>query len=75
MFRINFFHADYDNVKERIKIIRALNEKHNIHTSILADLQGPKLRVGEIEEGTVAAMWTPLHFLLKLSWGTAPRPT
>ena len=55
VFRINFSHADYDNVKERIKIIRALNKKHNIHTSILADLQGPKLRVGEIEEGTESA--------------------
>ena len=65
VFRINFSHADYDNVKERIKIIRALNEKHNIHTSILADLQGPKLRVGEIEEGTVVHEGDTIAFSTK----------
>ena len=46
VFRINFSHASYDDVKERIRIIRELNEELGIHTSILADLQGPKLRVG-----------------------------
>ena len=65
VFRINFSHADYDNVKERIKIIRALNEKHNIHTSILADLQGPKLRVGDIEEGTVVQEGDHIAFSTK----------
>lgn len=46
VFRINFSHANYDDVKERIKMIRELNDELNIHTAILADLQGPKLRVG-----------------------------
>lgn len=46
VFRINFSHADYEDVKERIKMIRELNEEMQISTSILADLQGPKLRVG-----------------------------
>ncbi len=46
VFRINFSHADYDDVKERIQMIRELNEELQIYTSILADLQGPKLRVG-----------------------------
>lgn len=53
VFRINFSHADYDDVRERIEIIRKLNAKLNYHTSILADLQGPKLRVGQMEDGTV----------------------
>lgn len=52
VFRINFSHANYDDVTERIKTIRSLNTKLNANTSILADLQGPKLRVGEMEEGT-----------------------
>ena len=47
VFRINFSHADYEDVTERIKMIRSLNEKLNTNTSILADLQGPKLRVGQ----------------------------
>ncbi len=46
VFRINFSHADYEDVKERVKIIRELNEELGVYTSILADLQGPKLRVG-----------------------------
>ncbi len=46
VFRINFSHANYDDVTERIKMIRELNEEMGSNTSILADLQGPKLRVG-----------------------------
>jgi len=46
VFRINFSHADYDDVKERVQIIRELNDEFGYNASILADLQGPKLRVG-----------------------------
>ncbi|WP_053976739.1 pyruvate kinase [Mangrovimonas xylaniphaga] len=46
VFRINFSHADYSDVAERIKMIRELNEEFGFNTAILADLQGPKLRVG-----------------------------
>jgi pyruvate kinase len=52
-FRINFSHADYDNVKARIKDIREINEEKGFHVSILADLQGPKLRVGVMEDNVV----------------------
>ncbi|KGO86494.1 pyruvate kinase [Flavobacterium rivuli WB 3.3-2 = DSM 21788] len=53
VFRINFSHADYTDVKERIDIIRGLNEEFGYNASILADLQGPKLRVGVMTEGVV----------------------
>ena len=53
VFRINFSHADYEGVKEKINIIRELNEDFGYTTAILGDLQGPKLRVGVMEEGTV----------------------
>jgi len=53
VFRINFSHADYDNVKGRIEIIRELSEKHKYNTAILGDLQGPKLRVGVMKEGVI----------------------
>ena len=52
VFRINFSHANYDDATERISLIRKLSEKLKIHVSILADLQGPKLRVGEIEDNS-----------------------
>jgi len=53
VFRINFSHADYDNVKARMKDIREINDEKNIHVAILADLQGPKLRVGVMEDNVV----------------------
>jgi pyruvate kinase len=53
VFRINFSHADYDEVKKRVSWIRELNEEHGFTTALLGDLQGPKLRVGVIEEGAV----------------------
>ena len=51
VFRINFSHADYKDVSDRIKMIRRVDKKLNVNTAILGDLQGPKLRVGKIEEG------------------------
>ena len=51
VFRINFSHAKHEEISKRIATIRAIDEKLSTHTSILADLQGPKLRVGEMEEG------------------------
>ena len=53
VFRINFSHAEYNNVKARIKDIREINEEKKLHVAILADLQGPKLRVGVMEENVV----------------------
>jgi pyruvate kinase len=53
VFRINFSHADYADVKERIDIIRELNDEFGYTTAILADLQGPKLRVGVMKEDVV----------------------
>lgn len=53
VFRVNFSHADYEDVKERIDIIRGLNEEFGYNTAILGDLQGPKLRVGVMKEDVV----------------------
>ena len=63
VFRINFSHADHDDVAGRINIIRSLSEKHKTYTSILADLQGPKLRVGVIEEGTIVEPGDTVEFI------------
>lgn len=51
VFRVNFSHADYNDVKERMDMIRSLNEEFGYNVSILGDLQGPKLRVGVMEPG------------------------
>ena len=51
VFRINFSHANHPEIEKVISTIRSLNKKNNVYTSILADLQGPKLRIGNVEEG------------------------
>ena len=51
--RLNFSHGSYDFYKELIANIRELNNELGMSTAILADLQGPKLRVGEMENGVI----------------------
>ncbi len=63
VFRINFSHADYDDVVARIKMIRELNEEMQVYTSILADLQGPKLRVGVMAGEVVVAPGDEITFV------------
>ena len=53
VFRVNFSHAKYDTVKQIIALIRELEAELNISTAILADLQGPKLRVGVMKEEVI----------------------
>lgn len=52
IFRINFSHADYDLVRKNVETIRELNQEYGFSTGILGDLQGPKLRVGVVKEGS-----------------------
>ncbi|GMN06676.1 pyruvate kinase [Croceitalea sp. MTPC5] len=63
VFRINFSHASYDDVAERIQMIRELNEELEMSTAILADLQGPKLRVGVMGEEVVVAPGDEILFV------------
>ena len=51
--RINFSHGDYEAVKSTVKNIRELNTSMNRHVGILADLQGPKLRIGVMKNNGV----------------------
>mgnify|MGYP003607512980 FL=1 len=52
IFRINFSHADYDIVKKNVETIREINQELGQSVGILGDLQGPKLRVGVVKEGS-----------------------
>ncbi|MBX3242412.1 MAG: pyruvate kinase [Chitinophagaceae bacterium] len=53
VFRLNFSHGSHEDKLEIIKYIREINTKEPYNISILGDLQGPKLRVGEIENGKI----------------------
>lgn len=52
IFRINFSHADYDLVRKNVDTIREINKELGTSVGILGDLQGPKLRVGVVKEGS-----------------------
>ena len=47
--RINMSHGTYEQHKKVIDFIRQLNKKLDTQVGILVDLQGPKLRIGEID--------------------------
>lgn len=51
--RINFSHGSYQDHEQVIKNIREINQEEGLFTAILGDLQGPKIRVGEIENNGV----------------------
>ena len=53
VFRINFSHATYEEADRHIDLIRSLNKELDTNVAILADLQGPKIRVGKMEDGVV----------------------
>jgi len=46
--RLNFSHLSHEKAKEIIAKIKEINQELHVHTAILADLQGPKIRVGEL---------------------------
>ena len=46
VFRLNFSHGDIEVHRKNFEAIRSLEDKYNHATCVLADLQGPKLRVG-----------------------------
>ena len=53
VFRLNFSHSDHAFHKKIIEYITRINENHNLHVGILADLQGPKIRIGLIENDSI----------------------
>jgi len=53
VFRLNFSHGCHQDHQDVLDNIRSLNEELGTHICILQDLQGPKIRIGEVENGEV----------------------
>ena len=47
--RVNSSHGNYEQHQKSIDIIREINKEYKLNTAILVDLQGPKLRIGMME--------------------------
>ena len=53
VFRLNFSHGTHEDHRKVIEHVSKINETHGLHIGLLADLQGPKLRVGTVQEGGI----------------------
>ncbi|MEC8239000.1 MAG: pyruvate kinase [Bacteroidota bacterium] len=72
IFRINFSHAGFEAAKQRIELIRELNKELGFNVGVLADLQGPKLRIGKMKDGVVVEKGDRIAFTTKkIEEGTA----
>lgn len=66
--RLNFSHGNYDDHKKVLLTIRSLSERHGRPVAILQDLQGPKIRTGKFEGGSV-------ELKVREKWIVTPRRT
>lgn len=60
--RLNFSHGSHEDHEKVIENIREINQEHGYHIAILADLQGPKLRVGKMKEGSILVEGNEITF-------------
>ena len=51
--RINFSHGTAQEHIDRVNIVRKIAEEEGVHIGVLADLQGPKIRISKFEEKSV----------------------
>jgi pyruvate kinase len=66
VFRLNFSHGSHEDHQRRHRIIRELEDEYERPVGILVDLQGPKLRIGRLAEGSVE-LRPGQHYRLDLS--------
>src|SRR3954466_13379980 len=53
VFRLNFSHGQQSDHEERVRLIREIEKETGRPIGIMADLQGPKLRLGTFEAGRI----------------------
>jgi pyruvate kinase len=66
VMRVNFSHGSHEDHQKVIELVREINKENHIHTAILADLQGPKIRIGDIASGKMnVSAGQSIHFTTK----------
>lgn len=71
VFRVNFSHGDHETHRRTIQLIKEINDEFNCKVAVLADLQGPKLRIGDVEDGAIINPGDTLTFTTNKVAGTA----
>lgn len=62
--RLNFSHGSYEDHSDAIRTIRSLSRIHKRSIAIMLDLQGPKLRIGKLEEGKPVQLYANSSFCI-----------
>jgi pyruvate kinase len=65
--RLNFSHGSYDDHAKTITLLRSLEKELDTAVSLLQDLQGPKIRVGQLPNGAIALTEGELITLVPVS--------
>lgn len=68
--RLNFSHLTHEKAKKIISDIKEINQEIKAHTAILADLQGPKIRVGDLEKSIKLKKGQEITFSTKKKKGS-----
>src|SRR3546814_15255699 len=68
--RINFSHGSHEDHLETIELIRELNQELGTSVGILADLQGPNIRIGDVAAGTIVNEGDIITFPARKSVGS-----
>ena len=71
--RINFSHSNHEEAEQIYNWIQELNEEEDRNVAILGDLQGPKLRIGVVEEGQVIKKGEKITITTKECIGNASK--
>jgi pyruvate kinase len=70
--RLNFSHGNHEFQKGVIEVIRKVNADLNTYVSILVDLQGPKIRIGEVDNNSIVLENnSEVRFVVKEVTGTS----
>jgi len=67
--RLNFSHGSNESKAKVIQTIRDLNDEKGFQTALLADLQGPKIRIGEMEDNQILENGTEVTITTKEKTG------
>ncbi|MCU0426739.1 MAG: pyruvate kinase [Candidatus Kapabacteria bacterium] len=74
-FRLNMSHGSHEVHLQAMDIIRAVEKEMGVHIPILADVQGPKLRVGDLHEGAISIVnGTDIFLADEAVWNKRGKP-
>ncbi|PKL74787.1 MAG: hypothetical protein CVV27_18715 [Candidatus Melainabacteria bacterium HGW-Melainabacteria-1] len=51
VFRMNFSHGTHEDHLRRLNYVRDICKKLDVNVAVLQDLQGPKIRIGDVQDG------------------------